>query len=70
MDGEKLKAARQRAALTMRDLEEASGVKLITIFRIENAKVKSAHPSTIRKLAAALGIRPDELMSEVEESAS
>ena len=68
MDGEKLKAARQRAVLTMRDLEELSGVKLITIFRIENAKVKSAHPSTIRKLAVALGVQPTELMSEVEHA--
>lgn len=67
MDGEKLKAARTRAALSMRDLEEASGVKLITIHRIETGKVRSAYPSTIRKLAMALGVEPVALMSEEED---
>lgn len=66
MDGAKLKAARKRAALSMRDLEEASGVKLITIHRIETGKVKDAYPSTLRKLAAALNVEPAALMSEQE----
>jgi len=66
VDGEKLKAARKKAALSMRDLEEASGVTLLTIHRIETNKVKDAFPSTVRKLADALGIKPVELMSESE----
>lgn len=66
VDGEKLRAARKRAALSMRDLEDASGVKLITIHRIETGKVRDAYPSTIRKLASALGVAPAELMSEVD----
>jgi transcriptional regulator with XRE-family HTH domain len=67
LDGEKLKAARQRAALSMRDLEAASGVKLITIHRIETGKVRDAYPSTLRKLAAALHVEPMALMSEDSE---
>jgi len=67
VDGEKLKAARKKAALSMRDLEALSGVKLQTIHRIETHKVDDAYPSTIRKLAAALKVEPAELMSEQED---
>lgn len=70
MDGEKLKAARKKAPLSMRDLAEMSGVRLQTIHRIETKKVDDAYPSTIRKLADALGIKPVELMSEDKEVAS
>lgn len=66
MDGQKLKAVRKRAALSMRGLAEISGVRLQTIHRIEAGKVHDAYPSTIQKLATALGVRPDELMSEME----
>lgn len=67
MDGDKLKAARKRAAMSMRDLADASGVTLLTIHRIETGKVKDAFPSTLRKLAEALDVKPAELMSEAAE---
>lgn len=64
MDGTKLKALRKQAALSMRDLEDKSGVRLQTIHRIEAGKVNDAFPSTIRKLADALGVSPSDLMTE------
>lgn len=67
VDGNKLKAARQRAALTMRQLEAMSGVRLQTIHRIEAGKVKDSYPTTIRKLATALGVQPADLLSEHEK---
>lgn len=66
VDGEKLRAERTRAALSMRDLEERSGIRVITIYRIETGRVKHAYPSTIRRLAEALGIAPAALMREAD----
>ena len=66
MDGHKLKAARKRAALSMRDLARLSGVGYVTIHRIEAGKVADAYPSTLRKLADALRVQPSDLMSECE----
>ncbi len=57
----KLKELRQRRVLTLRELEEESGVSYNTIWRLENGYTE-ARPSTIRKLAAALGVEPEELI--------
>ncbi len=38
------------------------GVTLNTIWRLESGYNKSARPSTIRKLAGALGVEPQELI--------
>ena len=67
VDGKKLKAARKRAALSMRELADRWGVRLQTIHRIETGKVSDSLGSTIRKLAEALGVEPVDLMSETEE---
>ena len=61
LSGTKLRAARQRAALSQEDLWRASGVAEATINRLEQDKQR-ARPSTIRDLANALGITPDTLM--------
>ena len=61
----KLKELRRRRVLTLRELEEESGVSYNTIWRIENG-YREARPSTIRKLAAALGVEPQELV-KIEE---
>ncbi len=57
----KLRELRQRRVLTLHELEERSGVSYNTIWRLENGKT-GAQPRTIRKLAAALGIDPEELI--------
>ncbi len=57
----KLKELRQRRVLTLHELGERSGVSYNTIWRLENAKT-GAQPRTIRKLAAALGVEPEDLV--------
>ena len=61
----KLRELRRRRVLTLRELEEESGVSYNTVWRIENG-YREARPSTIRKLAAALGVEPEELV-KIEE---
>jgi transcriptional regulator with XRE-family HTH domain len=61
VDVQKLRELRRRRVLTLRELEEESGVSYNTIWRIENG-YREARPSTIRKLAAALGVEPQELL--------
>lgn len=56
-----MRALRQRRVLTLRELEELSGVAHNTISELENGK-REAQPRTIRKLAAALGVEPGELV--------
>jgi transcriptional regulator with XRE-family HTH domain len=65
VDVQKLKELRRRRVLTLRELEEESGVSYNTIWRIENG-YREARPSTIRKLAAALRVEPEELV-KIEE---
>ena len=57
----KLKELRARRVLTLHELEERSGVAYNTIWRLENGRT-GAQPRTIRKLAAALGVDPEELV--------
>ena len=57
----KLKELRRPRVLTLRELEEESGVSYNTIWRLENGH-RQARPSTIRKLAVALGVEPAELV--------
>ena len=61
VDVQKLRELRRRRVLTLRELEEKSGVSYNTIWRIENG-YRQVHPSTIRKLAAALGVEAEELV--------
>jgi transcriptional regulator with XRE-family HTH domain len=49
--------------LSLRELEEKSGVSYNTIWRLEDGR-QGAHPRTIRKLADALGVQPSELIRE------
>ena len=62
VDMVKLKALRESRVLTLRELSEESGVTLNTIWRLESGYNKRARPSTIRKLATALGVQPQELV--------
>jgi transcriptional regulator with XRE-family HTH domain len=60
---ERLAEIREHRALTLRELGELSGVDANTINQIELGRRK-ARPSTIRKLARALGVEPEELKAE------
>ena len=59
--GQALKRLRENYPLTVRELESKSGVSRVTIGNIENHG-QNARPSTVRKLAGALGITPRELI--------
>ncbi|MDP8925870.1 MAG: helix-turn-helix domain-containing protein [Actinomycetota bacterium] len=65
---DKLRKLRQLRVLTLRELEEESGVSYNTIWRLENG-YRQARPSTIRKLATALGVKPEELIVVESENA-
>ena len=58
---ERLRELRKERVLSLRELEERSGVSYNTIWRIEDGR-QGAHPRTIRKLAEALGVEPAELV--------
>ena len=59
--GEKLRETRKRKLLTQEQLAERSGVGIATIIRIERNQVEP-RGSTIRKLAEALEVEPEELV--------
>lgn len=51
---------RSKRFLTMRELAEKADVSLDTVNRLELGG--NAHPTTVRKLAAALNVEPGELV--------
>ena len=58
---DRLKALRHQRVLTLRELEQHSGVAYNTIWHLENGK-RGAQPRTLRKLARALDVEPEELV--------
>jgi transcriptional regulator with XRE-family HTH domain len=61
VDGSKLKELREDRAFSVRDLAEEAGVSTDTITALEKGRRK-AWPRNVRKLAAALGVEPRDLM--------
>ena len=61
VDAMRLRRLRKELALSQQDLERISGVAQHTISDLESGK-RGARPSTIRKLANALGVEPRELI--------
>ena len=61
VDGAKLRRVRERQLMTQPELSEKSGVMVATISRIENGMQQPRIP-TVRKLARALDINPEELL--------
>jgi transcriptional regulator with XRE-family HTH domain len=57
----RLRPLRERQALTQRELATLAGVTQSTVQRLETG-LQEARPSTIRKLARALGVKPVDLM--------
>jgi predicted transcriptional regulator len=58
IDGEKVRAARERAFLSKGELAERAELDRNTIGRIENVGTTEVHPRTIRKIAEALSVDP------------
>lgn len=58
---EKLRAARERAILSQEDLAKEAGLSRQTVARLE-AGGPPPYPSTIRKLAKALRVKPQDLV--------
>jgi transcriptional regulator with XRE-family HTH domain len=58
---ERLWELRRERVLSLRELEERSGVSYNTIWRIEDGR-QGAHTRTVKKLAEALGVEPSELL--------
>jgi transcriptional regulator with XRE-family HTH domain len=61
VDGAKLRELRRRRMLSLRELGERSGVAFDNINKLENER-RRAQPRTLRKLADALGVEPEELI--------
>jgi transcriptional regulator with XRE-family HTH domain len=66
VDVEALRRLRVGYPLAVRELAERSDVSHNTITMIEN-RHRTANPSTVRKLAAALDVNPRDLIREESE---
>lgn len=62
--GDKVKRLREDLSLSQRELASEAGVSPATILKIEKDEVENPHPSTVRKLAAALGVPPRDLRAD------
>ncbi len=67
INGERLRELRMSKVLTLRRLEEMSGVSFDRINKLE-LHGGAVRPSTIHKLAGALGVEPGELVVGEEVS--
>jgi transcriptional regulator with XRE-family HTH domain len=65
----RLRFIRQRRALTQQQLAERAGINRVTVARLESG-ADSPKPTTVRKLADALRVGPDELMEPSPLSAA
>jgi len=58
----RLREIRERAAMTQQELAEKSELSRVAVVRLEGGT--PARPSTTRRLARALRVRPADLMEE------
>jgi transcriptional regulator with XRE-family HTH domain len=56
-----LRELRRRKGLSQKELGEAARVSQGTVYRLENG-LRGAYPGTVRKLATALEVDPEELL--------
>jgi transcriptional regulator with XRE-family HTH domain len=61
--GRRLLVIRERRMWTQVRLAEEAGVSPTTVSGIENGRISRPHFGTLRKLALALGVEPEELVS-------
>ena len=62
-----MRELRRRRVLTLEELAERAGVGRNTIWRLEHG-VMGAQPRTIRKLARALNVEPEELVKTGDDN--
>jgi transcriptional regulator with XRE-family HTH domain len=62
ISGDRLRKVRDMRLLSQRELAERAGLSPTTIHKLESGRVDEPHPRTIRKLADALEVDPDELV--------
>ena len=67
VDVARLRELRRRRVLTLEGLAEKAGVGRNTIWRLEHG-VMGAQPRTIRKLAKALNVEPEELVKTGDDN--
>jgi transcriptional regulator with XRE-family HTH domain len=67
VDMARLRELRHRRVLTLEELAEKAGVGRNTIWRLEHG-VMGAQPRTIRKLAKALKVEPEELVKTGDDN--
>jgi transcriptional regulator with XRE-family HTH domain len=67
VDMARLRELRRRRVLTLEELAERAGVGRNTIWRLEHG-VMGAQPRTIRKLARALNVEPEELVKTGDDN--
>jgi transcriptional regulator with XRE-family HTH domain len=61
VDMARLRELRRRRVLTLEELAQKAGVGRNTVWRLEHGMM-GAQPRTIRKLAKALDVEPEELV--------
>lgn len=62
----RLKAVRERKALSQQELAEQAGLTRVTVARLESGATQP-YPKTVRRLAEVLGVEPRELMRDDDE---
>ncbi len=67
VDGQKIQRLRKQQVWLITDLARESGVHRNIISKLENGR-GGAYPETIRKLAAALGVEPREIVKGAEDA--
>jgi transcriptional regulator with XRE-family HTH domain len=67
VDMARLRELRRRRVLTLEELAEKADVGRNTIWRLEHG-VMGAQPRTIRKLAKALNVEPEELVKTGDDN--
>jgi transcriptional regulator with XRE-family HTH domain len=63
--GEQVRRLREERFLSPSELAEKAGISRNTLYRIESGQY-TAYPKTVRKIAAALGVQPTDLVSMEE----
>jgi len=63
-----LRELRREALLSIAEFSDLSGVSRPTIIGIEHGRIRSPHPSTLRRLATALSVPTTALAEHMQPS--
>jgi len=63
----RLREWRQKRAFSQAELAAHAGVSKATIVNLEQPGRRTPHPRTVRKLAVALGVSPEDLYSPEQD---